>query len=93
MYTLGTATATDVLHEHEGAEGRRDAVLSALRAVRKDGTLPSIVHTLAAAGAHGWRVVSLPRSVADEVGELADDVGDRFDDAKGWLRAHWPGGD
>ncbi len=91
-YTLGTATAKDVLDEHQGVEGRRDAVLSALRAVRKDDTLPSIVHTLAAAGAHAWRVVSLPRSIADEVGELADDVGERLEEAKKWLQAHWPGG-
>jgi patatin-related protein len=92
-YTLGKATATDVLHEHQGAEGRKVAVLSALRAVRKDETIPSVVHRLAGAGADGLRVLSVPREIADRAGEIADDVGDRFDDVRGWFRDRRPWGD
>ena len=66
-------------------EGRRDAVLSAVRALRKDETLPPIVRTLAGvARSTASRLRGCPSSIADDVRELVSHV-------KDWVRAHWPG--
>jgi len=85
-YTLGTDSADEVLDSHVGKEGRRDAVLSAVRALRKDTTLPSIVNKLS--GVAGGALHAYGASV-----DIADEVRDHVDDARKWLRAHWPGND
>ena len=85
-YTLGTDSADEVLDSHVGKEGRRDAVLSAVRALRKDTTLPSIVNKLS--GVAGGALHAYGASV-----DIADELRDHVDDARKWLRAHWPGHD
>jgi predicted acylesterase/phospholipase RssA len=82
-YTLGTDSADEVLDSHVGKEGRRDAVLSAVRALRKDKTLPSIVNKLSSVA--GGALHAYGASV-----DIADEVREHVDDAKKWLRAHWP---
>jgi len=61
-------------------------VLSAVRALRKDTTLPSIVNKLS--GVAGGALNAYGASV-----DIADEVRDHVDDARKWLRAHWPGSD
>ncbi len=85
-YTLGTDSADQVLDSHVGKEGRRDAVLSAVRALHKDKTLPSIVNKLSSVA--GGALHAYGASV-----DIADEVREHVEDAKKWLRAHWPGND
>lgn len=82
-YTLGTDSADEVLDSHVGKEGRRDAALSAVRALHKDTTLPAIVSKLARVGSAALRAYGT--SV-----DITDDVREHVSHAKRWLRDHWP---
>ena len=84
-YTLGGDSADGVLNSDVGKEGRRDAVLSAVRALHKDTLLPAIVRKLARVGSAALRAYGTSVDITDEVREHVSQV-------KGWVRDHWPGG-
>jgi hypothetical protein len=92
-YTLGTDSADEVLRSHVGKEGRRDAVLSAVRALHADTTLPPIVGTLSGVAERALRAygasVDFTEDVREHVSDLTDDVRDQLSEVRDWLRGHW----
>ena len=85
LYTLGTDSADEVLDSDVGKEGRRDAVLSAVRALHKDETLPPIARKVSGVARGALRAYGASVDITDDVREHVSHV-------KDWVRAHWPGG-
>ena len=65
-------------------EGRRDAVLSAVRALHRDETLPPIARKVSGVARGALRAYGA--SV-----DFTDDVREHVSHVKDWVRAHWPG--
>jgi patatin-related protein len=78
VYTLGREDAKHVLDTHAGAEGLKDAVNSAGRAVERDETLPAIAHAAAHVAVWGYHRYANFHSARDHASSTLSDF-------KGWV--------